>query len=146
MCLFAICISFPMKCLSMSFFHFVQFSCSVVSNCLQPMDCVMPGFPVYHTLLELTQTHVLCHVGDLIQPAHPLLPPSIFNLPLSIFPSIRVFSKESVLSIRWPKYWSFSFSISPSNEYSGLISFRMDWLDFLAVQVSNVFSNTTTQF
>ena len=59
---------------------------------------------------------------------HPLL------LPLSIFPSIRVFSNESVLCIRWPKYWSFSFNISPSNEYSGLISFRMDWLDLLAVQ------------
>ena len=71
---------------------------------------------------------------------HPLL------LPPSIFPSIRVFSNESVFHIRWPKYWSFSFSISPSNEYSGLISFRMDWLDLLAVQgLSRVFSNTTVQ-
>ena len=71
---------------------------------------------------------------------HPLLPPSIF-------PSIRVFSNELVLCLRWPKYWSFSFIISPSNEYSGLISFRMDWLDLLAVQgtLSNVFSNTTVQ-
>ena len=67
-------------------------------------------------------------VSDAIQPSHPLL------LPPSIFPSIRVFSNESVLRIRWPKYWSFSFNISPSNEYSGLISFRMDWLDLLAVQ------------
>ena len=72
--------------------------------------------------------------------SHPLL-----LLP-SIFPSIRVFSNESVLPIRWPKYWSFSFSISPSNEYSGLISFRIDWLDLLAVQgLSRVFSNTTVQ-
>ena len=70
-------------------------------------------------------------VGDAIQPSHPLL--SILLLP-SIFPSIRVFSNESALHIRWPKYWSFSFSISPSNEYSGLVSFRMDWFDLLAVQ------------
>ena len=69
-------------------------------------------------------------VGDAIQPCRPLL------LPPSIFPSIRVFSNELVLRIRWPKYWSFSFSISPSNEHSGVISFRMDWLDLLAVQVS----------
>jgi len=81
-------------------------------------------------LPEPTQTHVHC-VGDGIQPSHPchslLLPPSVF-------PSIRVLSNEVVLCIRWPKYWSFSFSISPSNEYSGLIFFRMDWLDLLAVQ------------
>ena len=91
-----------------------------------PMDCSMPGFPVHYQLLEFTQTHVHW-VGDAIQPSHPLLPPSIF-------PSIRGFSNESVLRIRWPKYWRFSFSISPSNEYSGLISFRMGWLDLLAVQ------------
>ena len=91
------------------------------------MDCSTPGFPVYHQFPELTQTHV--RVGDAIQPSHLLL--SLFLLP-SIFPSIRVFSKESVLYIRWPKYWSFSFSNSPSNEYSGLISFT--WLDLLAVQ------------
>ena len=67
-------------------------------------------------------------------------------LPPSIFPSIRVFSNESALRIRWPKYWSFSFNISPSNKYSGLISFRMDWLDLLAVQgLSRIFSNTTVQ-
>ena len=78
----------------------------------------------------ITQTHVH-QVGDAIQPSHPLLSPSppIFNLP-----SIRVFSNELVLRIRWPKYWSFSFSISPSSEYSGLIFFSMDWLDLLAVQ------------
>ena len=95
-----------------------------------PMDYSMPGFPIHHQLLELTQTHVHW-VGDTMQPSHFLL--SASTAP-SIFPSIRVFSNESVLHIRWPKHWSFSFSISPSNEYSGLISFRMDWLDLLAVQ------------
>ena len=94
------------------------------------MDSSMPGFPVHHKLPELTQTHVH-RVSDAIQPSHLLSSPSP---PTSIFPSIRVFSNESVLRIRWPKYWSFSFSINPSNEYSGLISFRMDWLDLLAVQ------------
>ena len=94
------------------------------------MDCSMPGFPVHHELPELVQTHVLW-VSDAIQPSHPLSSPS--TLP-SIFPSISVFSNESVLPIRWPKYWSFYFSISPSNEYSGLISFRFDHLDLIAVQ------------
>ena len=94
------------------------------------MDCNMPGFPVHHQLLELAQTHVHW-VGDAIQPSHALSSSSL--LP-SIFPSIRVFSSESVLRIRWPKYWSFNLSISTSNEYSGLISFRTDWLDFLVVQ------------
>ena len=87
------------------------------------MYCSTPGFPVHHQLQEFTQTHVHW-VGDAIQPSHPLP---------SIFPRIRVFSNESVLCIRWPKYWNFSFNISPSNEYSGLICFRMDWF-FLAVQ------------
>ena len=95
-----------------------------------PMDCSMPSFPVHHQLPELTQTHVH-QVSDAIQPSHPLSSP----FPLSsIFPSIRVFSNESVLHIMRPKYWSFSFSISPSNEYSGFISFRIDWFDLLAVQ------------
>ena len=94
------------------------------------MDYSMPGFPVHHQLLEPTQTHVHC-ISDAIQTSHPLL--SLLLLP-SIFASIRVFSNESVLCITWPKYWSFSFSISLSNEYSGPISFRMDWLDLLAVQ------------
>ena len=94
-----------------------------------PMDCSTSGLPVHHQLPELTQTHVHW-VGDAIQPSHPLCP---LLLP-SIFPSIRVFSDESVLHIRWLKYWSFSFSISPSSESSGLISFRMDWSDLLAVQ------------
>ena len=94
-----------------------------------PMDCSMPGLPVYCQFPKFTQTHVHW-VSDAIQPSHPLLS---LLLP-SISPSIRVFSNESALHISWPKYWSFSFSISPSNEYSGLISFRMDWLDLLAVQ------------
>ena len=92
-----------------------------------PMDCSTPGFPVHHQLPEPTQTHVH-QVSDAISSCLPL------NLPPSIFPSIRVFSKESVLRIRWPKFWSFSFSISPSNEYSELISFGIDWFDLLAVQ------------
>ena len=94
------------------------------------MDCSTPGLPDHHQLLELTQTHVHW-VGDAIQQSHPLSSPL---LPPSIFPSINVFSNESALCVRWPKYWSFSFSISPSNEYSGLISFRIDWFDLPAVQ------------
>ena len=115
----------PGKLLSISS---VQFS-SVTQLCLtlcNPMECSTQGFPVHHQLLQPAQTHV--H-RDL--PSYPLLSPS--SQP-SIFPSIRVFSRESVLCIRWPKYWSFSFSINPSNEYSGLISFRIDWLDLLKVQ------------
>ena len=92
------------------------------------MDYSMSGFLVHHQLLKLAQTHVH-RVGDAMQPSHCSL-----LLPLSIFASIRVFSNESVLHIRWPKYWSFSFSISPSNEYSGLISFRIDWFGLPAVQ------------
>ena len=104
----------------------VYFNHSGVSESLQPhglqhtrLRCPLPTPGVY-------STHVL-RVGDAIQPSHPLLFPSIFS-------SIRVFSSESVLCINWTKYWSFCFSISPSNEYLGLISFRMDWLDLLAVQ------------
>ena len=110
----------------------LQFS-SVTQLCLtlcNPMDCSTPGFPIHHQLPELTQTHVH-RVSDAIQPSHPLLSPSP---PASIFPSIRVFSNESVLHSRWPKYWSFIFSISSSNEYSGLISFRIDWFGLPAVQ------------
>ena len=113
-------------------FSSVQFS-SVTHSCptlCNPLDCSRPGFPVHQQLLEFTQTHV-CWVGDAIQPSHSLS--SLLLLP-SNFASIRVFSNESDLRIRWPNYWSFSFRTSPSNKYSGLISLRMDWLDLLAVQ------------
>ena len=108
----------------------VQFS-SVVQSCQNlcgPMDCSTPGFPVHQKHPEFAQTHVL-RVSDGIN--HLILSHPLLLLP-SIFPSIRVFSNDSVLCIRWPKYWN--FSISPSNEYSGLISFRINWLDLLAVQ------------
>ena len=94
------------------------------------MNCSTPGLPVHHQLPESTQTHVHC-VGDATN--HFILCRPLILWP-SIFPSIRVFSNESALCIRWPKYWSFSFSISSSSEHSGLISFRMNWLDLLAVQ------------
>ena len=116
---------------------YVQFS-SVSQSCLilcSPMGCSMPGLLVHHQLLEFTQTHVP-QVDDAIQQDdanHLVLCRPLLLLP-SIFPSIRVFSSESALRIRWPKHWSFSFNISPSNEYSGPISFRIDWLDLLAVQ------------
>ena len=93
------------------------------------MNHSTPGLPVHHQLLEFTQTHVH-RVGDAIQRSHPLLFPSP---PAPIPPSIRVLSNESTLHMRWPKYWSFSFSIL-STEHPGLISFRMEWLDLLAVQ------------
>ena len=107
-------------------FSSITQSCPTLCN---PVDCSTPGFPVHHQLLEFTQTHVHW-VGDAIQPSYPLSSPSP---PASIFPRIRVFSNESILHIRWPQYCSFSFSISPSNEYSGLIFFGIDWFD-LAVQ------------
>ena len=94
------------------------------------MNRSTPGLPVHHQLPEFTQTHAH-RVSDAIQPSHPLSSPSP---PAPIPPSIRVFSNESTLHMRWPKYWGFSFSISPSNEHPGLISFRMDWLDLLVVQ------------
>ena len=109
--------------------HDIQFR-SVAQSCptlCDPMDFSTPVFPLHHQFPELTQTHVH-RVSDAIQWSHPLS--SSLLLP-SIFPSIRVLN-ESVLCITWPKYWSFSFR--PSNEYSGLISFRMDWLDLPAVQ------------
>ena len=117
----------------MEIFDSVQFSSiqslSHVRLC-DPMNRSMPGLPVHHQLPEFTQTHVH-RVSDAIQPSHPLSSPS----PPAPNPSQHQgLLNESVLHIRWPKYWSFSFSISPSIEYSGLISFRMDWLDLLAVQ------------
>ena len=102
----------------------VQFS-SVAQSCLtlcDPMNHSTPGLPVHHQLPEFTQTHV-CRVGDAIQPSHPLSSPSP---PAPNPSSIKVFSNESTLRMRWPKYWSFSFSIIPSNEHPGLISFRTD--------------------
>ena len=94
------------------------------------MDCSTPGFPVLHHSQSLLK---LMSIESVMPSNHfNLFHPFLF-LP-SIFPNIRVFANESALHIRWPKYWSFSFNISPSNEYSGLISFRMDWLDLLAVQ------------
>ena len=116
-----------------SFATYSQSISLVTQSCMtlcHPMDCNTPGFFVHNQIPALTQTHVH-RVSGAIQPSHPLS--TLLLLP-SIFPNIRVFSSESVLCIRWPKYWSFSFKISPSNEYSGLISFRMDWLDLLAVQ------------
>ena len=110
----------------------VQFS-SVAQSCptlCDPMNHSMPGLPVHHQLLEFTQTHVH-RIGDAIQPSHPL---SSTSPPSHNPSSIRVFSNESTLCIRWPKYRSFSFSIIPSKEHPGLMSFRMDWLDLLAVQ------------
>ena len=109
-----------------------QFS-PVAQSCLtlcDPMNCSTPGLPVCHQLQESPKPMST----ELVMPSnHLILCRPLLLLP-SVFPSIRVFSNESALRIRWPKYWSFSFSISPSNEYSGLISFRMDWLDLLAFQ------------
>ena len=106
--------------------------CSVTKLCpplCDLMDCSKPGFPVLHYLPELVQMHIHW-VNNATQLSHSLSPPSPAFNPM---PSIRVFSNESALHIRWTKYWSFSFSISPSSEHSGLISFRIDWFDLLAV-------------
>ena len=108
--------------------HSVQFSRSVAQTLCGPMDCSTPGLAVHYQLPELANTHVHW-IGDAIQPS----PLSSLLLP-PLPPSIWVFSSESALRIRWTKYWSFSFNISPSNEHPGLISFSMDWLDLLAVQ------------
>ena len=109
----------------------VQFS-SVAQSCptlCDPMNCSTPGLPVHHQLPEFTK---LMSIESVIPSNHLILCHPLI-LPPSIFPNIRVFSNESAFPIRWPKYWSFSFNISPSNEHPGLISFRMDWLDLLAV-------------
>ena len=110
-------------------YHFSSVTQSCLPHC-DSMDCSKPGLNVHHQLPELIQTHIH-RVGDAIQPSHPLLSPSPPACNLSQHQGLFY---ESVLHIRWPKYWSFSFRISPSNEYSGLISFRIEWLDLLAVQ------------
>ena len=123
--------------------QFSQFSCSVMSNSLRPhglqhvrTPCPSPTPRVYSKLISI----------ESVMPSNHLIHCQPLFLPPSNFPSVRVFLHESVLRIRWPKYWSFSFSISPSNDYSGLISFRMDWLDLLAIKgLSRVFSNITVQ-
>ena len=114
----------------MTFLSFSVQSLSHVQLFATPMNRSTPGHPVHRQLPEFTQIHVR-QVSDAIQPSYPLCP--LLLLP-PIPPSIRVFSNESALCMRWPKYWSSSFSISPSKEHPGLISFRMDWLDLLAVQ------------
>ena len=110
-----------------------HFCCSIAQSCLtlcNLMSCSKPGFLAFHYLPEFAQTRF----HWVIMPYNHLILCHPFLLLLSIFPHIRVFSNKSALHIRWLKYWTFSFSISPSNEYSGLVSFRMDWLDLLAVQ------------
>ena len=121
-----------------------QFS-SVAQSCptlYDPMDCSTPGLPVHHQLPEFIQTHVH-RLSDAIQPSHPLV--SLVLLP-PIPPSIRVFSNESTLRMRWPKYWSFSFSISPSNENPGLISLRMGLIGSLCSPRDSQESSPTPQF
>ena len=118
-------------CLLLSFFFF--FSCLVIQSCptlCDPMNCSTPGFPVHTNSRSLLK---LMSITSVIPSSHLILCRPLL-LPPSMFPSIRVFPNESVLRIRGPKYWSFGFSISPSNEHPGLISFRMDCLDLLAVQ------------
>ena len=113
-------------------FNLVQFS-SVTQSCqtlCDPMNCITPGFPVPHQPLEFLK---LTFIESVMPCSHLILCRLLLLLP-PIPPSIRVFSNESTLRMRWPKYWSFSFSIIPSKEHPGLISFRMDWLDVLAVQ------------
>ena len=109
--------------------HFAVVAKSCPTLC-EPMDCSTQGFLVLHCLPKFLRFMSI----ELVMPSNHLILCRPLLLPPSIFPSIRVFSNESVVHIRWPKNWSFSFSISPSNEYSGLISFRIDWFDLLAVQ------------
>ena len=126
--------------LSQALVQFSSFAQSCLTVC-DPMNHSTPGLPVHHQLLEPTQLRSIESVmpSNHLILCRPLLPPSIF-------PSIRVFSDESALRIRWPKYWSFSFNISPSSEHSGLIFLRMDWLDSLQSEgLSRVFPNTTVQ-
>ena len=134
------------KCLDGYFsFSFLMSVSSVIQSCLtlcNSMDYSTPGFPVHHQLPELARTHVH-RVGDVIQSSHPLssTSPPAFNLTQH-----QIFSSQSALPIRWPKYWSFSFNTSPSNKHPGLISFRFEWLDLLQSKgFSRVFSSTTIQ-
>ena len=108
--------------------YLLLFSHLVMSESLQPLDRSMPGFPVFHYFPKFAQTYTHW-VSDAIQSSY-----SHRLLLLPIFPCTKGFSSESALHTSWPKYWSFSFSINPSNKYSGLISFRIDWFDLLAVQ------------
>ena len=120
-------------------FNSVAQACPTLCN---PMNRSTPGLLVHHQLPESTQTHVH-RISDAIQPSHPLSSPSppAFN-----FPSIRIFSNKSILCVNWPKYWSFSFNISPSNEHPGLVSFRITgWISLQFKGFSRVFSNTTVQ-
>ena len=121
-------------------FTSVQFSLSVVPGC-NSMDCSMPGFHVQHQISSLLKLMFIVSV----MPSKRLILCSPLLLLPSIIPSIRIFSKESALQIGWPKYWSFSFSISLSNEYSELISFRIHWISLQSTGFSRVFSNTTVQ-
>ena len=128
--------------LSLIFFFFFACTCSALCSCLcallfsrsvvftlcKPMDCSLPGFPVSRSLLKLMS------IESVMPSNHLILCRPLLLLP-SIFPSIRVFSSESALLIRWPKNWNFSFSVNSSNEYSGLISFRIDWFDFCTIQL-----------
>ena len=135
--------SLPLTLSPFVFSFSVQFSHSVLSDSLQPH-----GLQHCQASLSITNSQSLLKLMSIesVMPSNHLILCHLLLLPPSIFPSIRVFFSESVLHIRWPKDWSFSFSISPSNEYSGLISFRRDWLDLLAVQGTlRVFSNTTVQ-
>ena len=116
----------------------VQISCSVVSNSLRPHRLQDAGFPVLHQLWSLLK---LMSIKLVILSNHLILCRPL--LLLSVFPSITVFFKKSILRIRWPKYWSFIFSINPSNEYSGLISFRIDLISLQSNGLSRVFSSTT---
>ena len=142
-CLLPVMIIKVLSCCLFSSCFVFQFN-SVTQPCLtlcNPMNPSTPGLPVHHQLQEFTQTPVHW-VGDAIQPSHPLSSPSpAFNLS-----QYQGLFKGSALRIRWPKYWSFSFNISPSNEHPGLMSFRTDWLDLLAVQGTLKESSPTPQF
>ena len=122
----------------------IQFS-SITQSCrtlYDPMSCSTPGLPVHHQLPECTQTMFI----ESVMPSNRFILCRPLLLLPSIFPNIRVFSNDSALCIRWPKYWSFSFNISPSNEHPGLNFFRMDgWISLQSKRLSRVFSNTTVQ-